>query len=423
MRPRIVQIEVEEWGPVREARLELGSLTVLIGPQNSGKTYLALLSTLLLKMAEDIKRHIILESALELLRREHGPGHYSSDTVLDFVEKRATEIAELTREKASLYCPSLFSHTIQQYYLLRPRELIRAGGASASLSITVSHAEGGSMTLHAKVGKEEGDVSVRADVSEQFVCELVRAAKPEVMLHEHGGWSASYRRGLFVHDAFYIPAERLFLLPMLTDILNITIEIYRRLRGSIGIETIKQPVIDYLERLNTAIRSSGKELRRFNIFELGDAVIEEGRISFEDALHKVKVPIASAGSGIAQLIGVLAPLSFYRKGFVVIEEPEINLHVDAQLRVAELLASVASERQVLITTHSHYLLAKLANLYAKRDAIESLKAYFLDPEDGVVKGLDLSRAGDVEMPESIRRAIEYLAAESLELVKSFYKFK
>jgi len=48
-------IEVEDFGPVRHAKIELKSLTVLTGQHNTGKTYLATLFYLLMKFLRDVR--------------------------------------------------------------------------------------------------------------------------------------------------------------------------------------------------------------------------------------------------------------------------------------------------------------------------------------------------------------------------------
>lgn len=80
---------------------------------------------------------------------------------------------------------------------------------------------------------------------------------------------------------------------------------------------------------------------------------------------KAHVPLAASAS----LVRSLAPLVLYvetlgRPGdFIVIDEPEMNAHPQAQLRIMEYLASLANRGvHVVITTHSPYLVEHLMNL-------------------------------------------------------------
>ncbi|MFO0658615.1 MAG: ATP-binding protein [Polyangiaceae bacterium] len=101
----------------------------------------------------------------------------------------------------------------------------------------------------------------------------------------------------------------------------------------------------------------------------------------------------------------LAPLVLYLRhlanpgDFLIIDEPELNLHPDNQRRVARLLAQVANAGvKVMITTHSDYIIREINNLVMlnedkdgklrekhgyKRDMVlkpESVGAYLFDQE-------------------------------------------
>lgn len=45
------------------------------------------------------------------------------------------------------------------------------------------------------------------------------------------------------------------------------------------------------------------------------------------------LPLHTTGSGIIQLAGIILPLSYYKSRLVIIEEPEVNLHVDMRLKL------------------------------------------------------------------------------------------
>ena len=151
---------------------------------------------------------------------------------------------------------------------------------------------------------------------------------------------------------------------------------------------------------------------------LGEGIFEvrDRNIWYVDR-RGVKVPLTLASSGIAQIIGILLPLRVWRGRLLIVEEPEVNLHPNLQLEVAEYLAEASRSRniRIFLTTHSHYLLAKLSNLYAK-GVIGDFKAYFIDPKEQAIRELQVDReTGSVELPESIREALDAIAGEALEL--------
>lgn len=71
---------------------------------------------------------------------------------------------------------------------------------------------------------------------------------------------------------------------------------------------------------------------------------------------------------------------------------------------------------MVITTHSEYLLASLAQLYAEGE-INDMKAYYIDRKDRI-KRLNIDRErGEIELSEGIRDAIDILAKNSLNLIR------
>ena len=74
-----------------------------------------------------------------------------------------------------------------------------------------------------------------------------------------------------------------------------------------------------------------------------------------------------ASQGARQVLALVVQLFYGRPGdIVMIEEPEIGLHPAAQVHMAEMLADAVSEgRQILVSTHSHYLLLALGDAIRK----------------------------------------------------------
>ncbi|MBI2862186.1 MAG: AAA family ATPase [Chloroflexi bacterium] len=84
---------------------------------------------------------------------------------------------------------------------------------------------------------------------------------------------------------------------------------------------------------------------------------------------------------------------------VAIEEPEIHLHPESQLKLSELLVSVAQKRdlQLLITTHSEHILFALLTCIAKGDlSLDDFTLHYFGPEPGKHKQLVVTESGAVE---------------------------
>ncbi|NJK79591.1 MAG: ATP-binding protein [Chloroflexaceae bacterium] len=99
-------------------------------------------------------------------------------------------------------------------------------------------------------------------------------------------------------------------------------------------------------------------------------------------------------SAASSMVKELAPLVLYlkyqaKKGeLIIIDEPEMNLHPEAQVRMAEFLAiMVHAGLRVLITTHSPYIIDHLTNLmkaakHEDKDTIRDL--FYLKQEEAFI---------------------------------------
>jgi ABC-type multidrug transport system ATPase subunit len=123
---------------------------------------------------------------------------------------------------------------------------------------------------------------------------------------------------------------------------------------------------------------------------------------------------------VSSSVKALSGLSFYlrhlaqRGNFLIIDEPELNLHPDNQRRVAKLLVRLArSGVKVMISTHSDYVIRELNNaIMLSADTTGELRRrYGYEPEDTLSPAhvgaylFDTSRAHAVEVaPTGIEAA-------------------
>ncbi|UXA14088.1 DUF3696 domain-containing protein [Mycobacterium sp. SMC-8] len=101
--------------------------------------------------------------------------------------------------------------------------------------------------------------------------------------------------------------------------------------------------------------------------KLGDRIDthDQGRLGLELQIQQqfvdVDLDLTSVGTGVSQLLPVLVLcLEAPRGSLVLIEQPELHLNPAVQQRLADfLLAIAASNRQLIVETHSEYLVSRL----------------------------------------------------------------
>ncbi len=71
------------------------------------------------------------------------------------------------------------------------------------------------------------------------------------------------------------------------------------------------------------------------------------------------IPLASLSSGEKQLIRILLECVAARTSCIIVDEPELSMHVDWQHRLVECMRTVNPHAQIILATHSPEVMAKL----------------------------------------------------------------
>ncbi len=126
----------------------------------------------------------------------------------------------------------------------------------------------------------------------------------------------------------------------------------------------------------------------FEVDELISGFTKTGNLgaSYRDTKTGTKLPASSTSYGSRQVLPIIVQIFWSEPGSIImIEEPEISLHPQAQVDIAELLATAASDgKQILATTHSTFLLMGLTSAVKKK---------IIKPQDVVVYELEKGTKG------------------------------
>lgn len=443
-------------GPVDEATLELGNLTIVTGRNNTGKTYmvytlygyLQFFNTLAVQIMDIWSERGIFSDAIRLndnfLAGElFEAGNFSVKIERDRLNG---ETASLLKDSANLYSQSYLDTVLgaapgtfeSSIFDVEPDWGAHEYSScmfrlSGGMELTVSYDEDTfSFSLHWV--DEEG----RADSPRQLTHlknGLKRAyvsflTQNEVVLgnHLHCTTAARFAVSLFHKD---LESNRRSIIRTLQQKKPIRLE-----DGSIWIpaDTVKEasryalPIedeIDFTKNVPSGILAPTRHISPSpfsNIVEMmgGHFTKVEDDIFFSSSeinSRQFHIPLHLASSSVVELSNLYFYLVMGRKSnnpILIIDEPESHLDPINQIEFARALARwVNSGIRVVISTHSDYILKEINNLimlhsdfeekeevterlgYTESIAPESVRAYVA--EDGGLEECDVDKYG-IEMP-------------------------
>jgi predicted ATPase len=114
-----------------------------------------------------------------------------------------------------------------------------------------------------------------------------------------------------------------------------------------------------------------------------------GRLGIQVSVQRGNIPpvdLTSVGVGVSQLLPVIVMCLLAQPGsLILIEQPELHLHPGLQQQLGNfLLACARSGRQLIVETHSEYLVSRLRRRIAEDDAgklTEAIALYFVEQEE------------------------------------------
>jgi len=137
-------------------------------------------------------------------------------------------------------------------------------------------------------------------------------------------------------------------------------------------------------------------------FQLGESleVSEEGR--FGPVLRVDGNRLLHLGTGVSQILPVIALCLWAKPGStIILEQPELHLHPGLQQKLGTFLTVVSSTgRQVIVETHSEYLLTRVRRHIAESHIPEeSCTLVFVQDDGSVVQRPALTGGDGEEWPE------------------------
>jgi predicted ATPase len=408
------KIFVKDFGPVKEADIDLGRVTILMGPNNTGKTY----TTLLMLVLERLSREMHFAQALLTLR-------------------------EITVEKFKRYLDkALVEILLTLYSVNRPEDLVRRGSDKAELRFVLR-----------PEGKQFGDI-----------LELkVQVDKSGVVISRFYGFRELLemeKAVLEIAPLIYIPAERAGIMRTYKQLLRLHIETsWRmvpphlrrkftqlmmserfRLPGVIGV--LPDQILDTekftLEERKRAFVAPALDLLEEKVLRGRLEMGEDLSVTYYEAGAEKPIDLINASSMVSEISAIYLLSGMLGEGsWLIIEEPEAHVHPRGQMGLARFMAALARLGvNVIATTHSDLIALKLAQMvglaglspqdrrklgYRENEYLtkEELALYFMEPteEGSVARKVEVSETGEVSDLPTYTIVLEEMYGEAVKLLE------
>ncbi len=429
-----LNIEVENFGPIVEARLDLRPLTILVGSGNAGKSYLATLVYALHRFFDAGNSHLFGpslpwepdEQPDSGLRSGIGLAASSLDRILrqlfgqlygDTSELQVTVPAGITRTLGERLEArgDAFRQLLRHCYGsdLGDNSLVRRGSRAARVSFE-HRLDGTKAVFGHEVRFTPSDATVRVSMPGKVPLPLGKDDAQRLLDYDLGrncenlGVNVRHcldmlhrlmlRRlaGPLDSSSYYLPPDRTGLMRTHKLVLSSLLASapMGRLSATSGSSYLTGVVSGFIDRIismqdnrpGKSLPGGGCESHAKAIEDRilnGDIEVELSPVGFPEFFfrpskwngRKAALPLIQASAAVAEL----APLVLFLRNKVmpgdilILEEPESHLHPEQQVELIEQLAAIVNSGiRIVLTTHSEFLLEALANI-VRRSLITTVK--------------------------------------------------
>lgn len=368
---QLFSLSIENLGRVASGHLELAPFTILVGKNNTGKSYVASLVWAILRRrgitsAEGRRGRTIPSLSNALANLENVPSELSFD--LTDADWRSAEVAIQATLRDKGYYTGLFAFPemetpkvvfkFDRYAPFRITVIIRQIEYDRYLhSLHVDTNDTGA-TLHINLGTKPRD-GERGTYDTFFIDTVLN-----MMLNGP--------RSDFFRSPIYIPAARTGLMvafqPLVSSVLG-TLGIPSRAEKSISLPA---PIVAFLQSMafteRTAQNALGPNIaQELEADILGGSVTSTGgpnpEFSYSPSGSNMKIPLHVTSSMITELAPFLLMLRGNELSGFIFEEPEAHLHIAAQRKIAIAIARLVNHGiPMVVTTHSDTFLQQINTL-------------------------------------------------------------
>lgn len=417
-----MKIKFKNLGPLKKGEVTIRNMTIFCGKNNTGKTYVNYLIYSILETLKDYRTNLNLN--IDQLFKE---GVQEIDVVSLFDNNFDRIIKEIANEvKENLYKvfnskKDFFEELELEIELDKEQKREKLIKLKFDRNVTI----GENKVKISNLNKVEGSNKIT-------LIYFKEKTEKKILEESLRRYIENFLQLCLIQEEnqkYMLPTERnglnIFYNELLRKRANIVENMDFSVEGKEEIENVNnypKPVKDYLRILteldrydknegNEIFVNIAKEMEKEII--RGKYKIDNNRIFYQTENEK-ELDLYIASSTVKTIFGIIFYLRHLikNKDYLIIDEPELNLHPENQVKIAKLLARlVNSGIKVIISTHSDYITKEFNNLlmldnnfknktkimekydYSKEDVLErkNMGAYLF--KDGILDEMEIGEEG------------------------------
>lgn len=440
----------EKLGPIVSGEIEFSNLTILCGGNNQGKTYVSYTFYGIIENFPDLILGFFNNHEIEELK-ENGTLQYEKN---EYIRRLSSHIHKKFKDKKNNILDDVFKSNNSNF---NDTEIKFSNNEITKLLFLSTN-----MEVDANIGKEH---KIKYTVDDNEVSILLMGDFKELNFSPKN-YSFMLDTVLIksiekIVGSFYIPAERIGLNVFRSQLNDNKIETMDALSSIMHLEkrnknpgvlnnflkifsetttSFPKPINDYLKYINDintydSDDKNGSEIAVFireNILKGKFTIDESDNTSYFRSKYgttkykKEAIPLHITSSSIKSIYGLdyfFEHLDKEKNYYLIIDEPEMNLHPSNQVEFANVLdMAVKHGLHVIISTHSDLLVKKVQNIILKNeldsvsnlDGLTKSNVNIYDFKDGAIHKVDIFN--DNLVFENFNSTINSLEEEYLDLL-------